>query len=102
MEPMKPMKPMEPMAPMTPLTRETGWWPSSLGDPASSGSQNDVRFAFFPDQRRLLIQKNGQISTYDSLEHQISGVSQRSGSHDELVFTSQNGRVDLSELPAIR
>lgn len=62
MEPMKPMKPMEPMKPMKPMEPMTGmgpWWPADLGQPSSSGSQNDTCYAFFPDERRLLIEHDG-------------------------------------------
>ena len=59
MEPMKPMEPMQPMAPMKPMQR---WWPQELGEPASSGGQNDVRYAFFPEKRRLLIETGGKIA----------------------------------------
>ena len=45
MEPMKPMKPMEPMKPMSGGEK---WWPNELGQPSSSGSQNSMRYAFFP------------------------------------------------------
>jgi len=33
------------------------WWPAGLGSPASSGAQNDLRYAFFPGPRRLAIQQ---------------------------------------------
>ena len=63
MEPMKPMKPMEPMKPMSGGEK---WWPDELGQPSSSGSQNNMRYAFFPKARRLLIEKQGNLTTYDS------------------------------------
>jgi hypothetical protein len=73
MEPMKPMKPMEPMKPMSGGEK---WWPDELGQPSSSGSQNSMRYAFFPKARRLLIEKQGNLTTYDSGDHQISGMQQ--------------------------
>ncbi len=95
MEPMKPMKPMEPMKPMSGVVK---WWPDELGEPSSSGSQNSLRYAFFPKASRLLIEKDGKLSTYDSGDHQISGVQQRG---DLPSFTSQNGAVQLDELKRI-
>jgi hypothetical protein len=66
MEPMKPMKPMEPMKPMSGGEK---WWPDELGQPSSSGSQNSMRYAFFPKARRLLIEGasfvTGQSITID-------------------------------------
>jgi hypothetical protein len=98
MEPMKPMAPMTPMKPMEPLKFDTPWWPEELGDPASSGGQNGMRYAFFPQKRRLLIEQDGKKTVYDSAEHQISGVAQQSGHTSSLVFTSQSGPVALHAL----
>jgi hypothetical protein len=98
MEPMKPMKPMEPMKPMAGGEK---WWPDDLGQPATSGSQNGMRYAFFPEKRRLLIEQNGNLTTYDSGDHRISGVSQQDGQRGSLAFTSQNGSVKLDELKEI-
>jgi len=88
---------MKPMAPMKPLS-EHKWWPSDLGEPSTSGSQNDMRYAFFPDKHRLLIEQDGKLATYDSADHRISGVSQQQSSGRNLAFTSQTGPVDLSDL----
>jgi hypothetical protein len=95
MEPMKPMKPMEPMKPMAGAEK---WWPDELGDPSSTGSQNNLRYAFFPKAHRLLIEKDGKRSTYDSGDHRISGVHQ---SGDLPTFSTQNGAVRLDELKKV-
>jgi hypothetical protein len=96
MEPMKPMKPMEPMKPMDSGPK---WWPEDLGEPATSGAQNDVRYAFFPSSRRLAIQTGGKVEIYDSGDHKISGVSQQQGGGgSSLAFTSQSGDVRPSDL----
>jgi hypothetical protein len=96
MEPMKPMKPMEPMEPMS---RAEKWWPDELGEPTSSGSQNGMRYAFFPRARRLLIEQAGKLTTYDSADHQINGV--QSSASRVPVFTTDNGAVDLAELEKV-
>lgn len=91
MEPMAPMKPMAPPAPP--------WWPEGLRNPASSGAQDGLRYAFFPDQRRLAIERHGRVTQYDTGEHRISGVSQqRKGSGGLPRFTSQHGEVALGAL----
>jgi hypothetical protein len=42
----------------------SGWWPEELGSPASTGAQNDMRYACFPGRRRLAIQQaGGSVST---------------------------------------
>ena len=89
---------MEPMKPMKPMVPPKQWWPDGLGDPSSTGSQNSMRYAFFPKAHRLLIDKDGKLSTYDSGDHQISGVQQ---SGDLPTFTSQNGAVRLDELKKV-
>ena len=77
------------------------WWPAALGAPASAGAQNDMRYAFFPRQRRLAIQQGGHINVYDTGEHQLSGFSQRQGSDQSLTFTSQFGLVRVADLPLV-
>lgn len=77
------------------------WWPEGLGQPATSGSQNDARYAFFPDTRRLAIETDGRVTLYDTGDHRIGGVSQQQGSSRSLSFTSQHGPVQLDELPVI-
>ena len=77
------------------------WWPEEFGSPSSSGAQNDMRYAFFPNSRRLVIGAHGQTTTYDTGEHMISGVSQQQSGSQSLVFTSQFGTVRLDELNRI-
>ena len=99
MEPMQPMKPMEPMGKMK--TGESRWWPESLGDsPNSAGSQNEMRYAYFDEKKRLAVDNgDGKISVYDTGEYRISGVQQaQSGDERSAVFTSQKGEVKLDEL----
>lgn len=103
MEAMKPMKPMEPMAPMKPMAKpDSSWWPSGLSSPSSSGGQGSMRYAFFPNERRLVVDQNGHVTQYDTAEHQISGVSQAQGGSDSaLSFSSQSGDVKLASLKKV-
>jgi len=77
------------------------WWPSDLGVPASTGSQNNIRYAYFPASRRLAVEINGHISVYDTQDHQIGGVSQQQGTDASLTFTSQYGLVQIANLPIV-
>jgi hypothetical protein len=77
------------------------WWPPELGSPAASGAQNNVRYAYFPATRRLALDISGQISVYDTQDHQIGGVSQQQGYGASVLFTSQYGTVDVLNLPLI-
>ncbi|GLK84427.1 SHOCT domain-containing protein [Ancylobacter defluvii] len=74
------------------------WWPEGLGNPSTTGAQNDMRYAFFPSDRRLVISQHGVLTVYDTDQHMISGVSQQQGGSYNLSFSSQFGQVDLASL----
>lgn len=74
------------------------WWPSGLGTPAAVGAQNDLRYAVFPETRRLVIDDRGAIAVYDTGSHRISGVAQAQGGDRTLLFTSQDGLVRVADL----
>lgn len=75
------------------------WWPEVLGRAASTGSQNRMRYAWFPDSHRLAIDTgNGAVRVYDTGDHRIGGFSQQQGGDQSLSFTSQDGLVKVSEL----
>ena len=77
------------------------WWPSDLGPPGSTGSQNDLKYAAFPNARRLAILQGGQVRVYDTGDHWISGFSQQQGGDQSLTFTSQFGLVRVADLPLV-
>ena len=97
MKPMAPMEPMQPMKPTAPMSFAEPWWPDAMGEPASSGAQEGMRYAFFPRAHRLLVERDGKLTTYDSADHDIGGVNQQSGV-EAPVFTSQHGPVALDRL----
>jgi hypothetical protein len=41
------------------------WWPAGLGRAGAVGAQNDLRYAVFPETRRLVIDGRGTVSVYD-------------------------------------
>lgn len=72
----------------------TAWWSDELGQPSSSGQQNDSRYAIFSDKARLAIMREGQLSVYNTKAYQITGVSQQqSNQHQHLVFTTRDGKM---------
>jgi hypothetical protein len=77
------------------------WWPAGLQFPNSTGAQNNVRYAYFATIRRLAIEVNGQVTLYDTLDHQIGGFSQQQSVGGSITFTSQYGLVDVNTLPVI-
>ena len=83
------------------MQSSANWWPGDLGVPASSGGQNDMRYAYFPSTRRLAVQQNGQVTVYDTGEHSIGGFSQQQGGDQSATFSSQFGQFRLSDLPVV-
>jgi len=82
-----------------------GGWPPELGNPAVTGGQNAMRYAYFPQARRVVIDPgNGRpMRVLDSGEHAIGGFSQQQSNGSDpvsgLSFTSQFGRFSLMSLP---
>lgn len=77
------------------------WYPSELGAPNSTGSQNNVRYAYFANMQRLAVETGGDVWVYDTLDHQIGGFSQQQGTGGSITFTSQYGTVNLASLPVV-
>jgi Short C-terminal domain len=77
----------------------SGGWPGEFGHPSAVGSQNNLRYAFFPSARRLVIEIAGKQTTYDTGDHQISGFGQQQSGDQSLTFTSQFGMVRVADLP---
>ena len=77
------------------------WWPAELGSPNGSGGQNNVRYAYFSNARRLAVEINGNVTVYDTLDHQIGGVSQQQGAGGSVTLSSQYGTVDVANLPVV-
>ncbi|MCV2402500.1 SHOCT domain-containing protein [Marinomonas sp. C2222] len=75
------------------------WWPGDLGQPFSSGAQNNIRYAVFPN--RLAVELNGQVTVYNTLDNNISGVNQQQGGDSSLTFSSQYGTIAVSSLPIV-
>jgi hypothetical protein len=84
------------------MQSSNSWWPAELGQPSSSGGQNDTRYAYFPGPRRLAVQRGGQVTVYDTLNHDIGGVQQQQGGpYGSQSFTSQFGTFTVESLPIV-
>jgi hypothetical protein len=77
------------------------WWPTELGTPATFGSSEDLRYASFPLVRRLVIERNGTLATYDTANYQFRGVLQCRVADGMMSFLSQHGRVELADLSVV-
>ena len=76
-------------------------WPPEFGPPSSSGGQNDMRYAFFPKARRLIVEDASKRTIYDTGSHMISGVSQQQSGTGSMKFQCQDGDLRLDELPVV-
>lgn len=78
------------------------WWPSHFGKPSMVGEQNQMRYAYFPTSHRLVIQYAHQTKVYNTLHYRLTGVAQQqSKSNRSLIFTSQQGIVNIEDLPQV-
>jgi hypothetical protein len=78
------------------------WWPAKFGHPAAAGAQNGVRYAYFPQRQRLLIQQGARIDAYDTEGKHLTGAAQQQGgASSSLAFTSAGGPVEVRELRCI-
>lgn len=91
------------MAQPNPLLAPAGpdWWGPDLRWPNSTGSQNNVRYAYFAQACRLATEVNGTVVIYNTLDHQIGGFSQQQSGGASFGFSSQYGTVDVSSLPVV-
>lgn len=77
------------------------WYPASLGAPDASGTQNDLRYAWFAAKRRLAVDRRGVVTLFDTGDHRIAGVSQQQGAGQTLAFVSQHGDIDVDRLSIV-
>src|SRR5664279_118198 len=77
------------------------WWPSELGSASSTGSQNNLRYAYFPGSNRLAIDDRGRVEVYDTSGYDIGGFGQQQSGDASLTFTSQRGVVRVDSLPRV-
>lgn len=83
---------------VSPFAGNSGSWPAELGRPGSTGSQNDMHYAVFPDTHRLAITASGRTTVYDTADHCINGFGQQQGGDQSVTLTSQHGPISLDSL----
>lgn len=77
------------------------WWPAELGAPSSTGAQNAMRYACFPDRRRLVVEREGRTTIYDTGTRRLTGFAQAQGPAQTLSFSGPDGPVTLDALTAL-
>jgi hypothetical protein len=83
-------------------TLSNNWWPADFGVPSAAGAQNNMRYACFPNIHGLVIEREGQLTIYDTGAHCLSGFSQQQSSGQSLTFTSQNGPVYVEAFRVVK
>lgn len=70
---------------------QSHWWSANLSNPSISGGQNNLRYAYFPQHRRLIVSRDQKETIYDTASHNITGVSQQQiNQKTMLVFHTQS------------
>ncbi|MBS0355706.1 MAG: SHOCT domain-containing protein [Proteobacteria bacterium] len=78
------------------FAQSANWWPAELGSPASSGSQNDMAYAWFPSAGKLLVKLSGDVFSFDTGSLSIYGVQQQQGGGiASVVLNTSNGPMGL-------
>lgn len=77
------------------------WWGGDFGQLSASGSQDNVRYAYFANARRLAIRNADGLTIYDTGDHEIHGVSQQQSQHSSLSFVTQHGIVPIATLRVV-
>ena len=81
-------------------TERLPWWPKEFKSrPAATGGQNDFRYAYFPEENALVVERRGETITYDTSGHDLHGFGQQQVSSSGFTLRSAQGTLDLSELP---
>jgi hypothetical protein len=77
------------------------WWGGDFGQLTASGSQNNIRYAYFANARRLAIKTEDGLIIYDTGDHEIRGVSQQQSWYTSLSFDSEHGVVPVAALRVV-
>ena len=77
-------------------------WPAELGLASTSGTSAEMRYAYFPQNRRLAVESQGVMTIYDTAEYQFRSMLQaHSAEAVGVSILTQRGRVRLSELATV-
>jgi hypothetical protein len=88
------------LRPQQPQTRSS--WPSELGIASTSGTSPEMRYAYFPQNRRLAVEWHGVLTIYDTAEYQFRGMLQaHSAETVGISIWTQRGRVRLADLATV-
>jgi hypothetical protein len=76
------------------------WWPAEFGNPSSTGGQNQLEYAYFPESHRVVVSDSGDISVFDATGYEVHGFSQQQQNNVQgLHLSSNRGLVPVLSLP---
>jgi hypothetical protein len=91
---------VRPLRPQPPALKSS--WPAELGIASTSGTSPEMRYAYFPRNRRLAVEWHGVLTIYDTAEYQFRGMLQAHSSETVgISILTQRGRVRLTDLATI-
>lgn len=83
-------------------TPSNSGWPSELGIASTSGNSPEMRYAYFPQNRRLAVEWQGVLTIYDTAEYQFRGMLPAHSSETVgISILTQRGRVRLTDLATV-
>jgi hypothetical protein len=72
------------------------------GKPAFQGSQNDMKYAYYPEKHIFILEQYGELGKYNTKGYQVSGVSQQqSNFSQDLKLNTDKGEIAISALPKL-
>ncbi|MDQ7026023.1 MAG: hypothetical protein Q9P01_01710 [Anaerolineae bacterium] len=89
------------LAPTT--LKPKSWWPEHYGqDPEKTGNVTGMRFAYFAQQRRLILSQGLRNRIFDTGDYNVQNVvaGQESGFFNLIVLTIE-GDIQLADLPEV-
>jgi hypothetical protein len=85
----------------THLPTSNSRWPRELGLASTSGSSEELRYAYFPQNRRLAVESGGSLTIYDIGDYQFRGLLQAHSAGGAITIMTQRGRVRLSDFATV-
>jgi hypothetical protein len=77
-------------------------WPSELGIASTRGTSPEMRYAYFPQNRRLAVEWHGVLTIYDTAEYQFRGMLEaHSAETVGISIWTQHGQVRLADLATV-
>jgi hypothetical protein len=81
----------------------TDWWPADYGKPGSTGGQNGARYAYFASRNRLLVERDGSVTAYDTTGYTVHGAGQQqaNAAPGTLTLATDKGPIPVDDLPVV-